>query len=296
MIRSMTAFATRTGTLDGASWAWEMRGVNARGLDIRTRLPEGIDGLESVARSTVSKSLTRGNITLNLRMSYDDTTGGLAMDAAQLDNVLAALGQIEQRAFDMGVTLAQPTAADVLTHRGVILQGRSDAISDNLIKALKDDVQVILTAFIAMRETEGQALRDIIERQLSEISAFVDAADSAALQRKDEARVQMAAALTRVIEDVADADPDRIAQELALIAVKQDVTEEIDRLRAHVVAARDLLDTDIAVGRKLDFLAQEFNREANTLCSKAQSKQLTAIGLDLKACIDQMREQIQNVE
>ena len=197
----------------------------------------------------------------------------------------------------MGVTLAQPTAADVLAQRGVLVAGSSDDDdAAGIAAALANDIKPLLDDFIAMRASEGAALLQVIRDQLDLIDALTDAAAKAAADRAPQVREHLTRALQRVIEDAADMDEQRLAQELALLFVKSDVTEEIDRLAAHVTAARDLLKMDKPAGRKLDFLAQEFNREANTLCAKAQDQALTAIGLDLKAVIDQMREQIQNVE
>jgi len=296
MIHSMTAFASRTGTLGAASWSWDMRGVNARGLDVRLRVPDGIEGLEPAIRAALTQALARGNITVNLRLQREDTTGALALDAVSLDGVLKALDQVQERAFAMGVTLGQPTAADVLSQRGVLVAARSDDDSAALAAALIADAAPLVADFAKMRANEGTALGQVIADQLDQIANLTEAAAEAAEARAPQVRENLTNALRRVISDVADIEEGRIAQELALLAVKSDVTEEIDRLKAHVAAARALLSEDKPMGRKLDFLAQEFNREANTLCAKAQAPALTAIGLDLKAVIDQMREQIQNVE
>lgn len=296
MIKSMTAFASRTGTLGPVSWSWEVRGVNARGLDVRLRLPDGIEGLEAGLRSALSTSLARGNVTANLRLTREESAGALAIDEAQLDGVLSALDAVQERAFAMGVTLAQPTAADVLSQRGVLIAARADDDGAALAAVLRDDIAPLLADFVAMRAAEGAALHSVIEDQLAQIDTLTLAAASAAAERAPQVKSNLTAALKRVLEDVGDMDDSRIAQELAVLAVKSDVTEEIDRLGAHVKAARDLLADPKPAGRKLDFLAQEFNREANTLCAKAQSTALTTIGLNLKAVIDQMREQIQNVE
>ncbi len=296
MIHSMTAFASRTGSLGPVSWVWEMRGVNARGLDLRLRVPEGIEGLEQALRAALTKGLSRGNVTVNLRLSREDTAQSLAIDETQLDAVLSALDAIQERAFAMGVTLGQPTAADVLSQRGVLVPGKAQDDDAALAEALLADIAPLLADFALMRATEGAALASVIEAQLAQIAELTDAAAIAAAERAPRVKENLTAAMRRVLEDVAEVDPARIAQELAVLAVKSDVTEEIDRLKAHVAAARALLGEDKPAGRKLDFLAQEFNREANTLCSKAQASALTAIGLDLKAVIDQMREQIQNVE
>jgi len=296
MIQSMTAFASRTGAMNSASWAWEMRGVNARGLDMRLRIAEGLDGLEQAVRAALSARFSRGNISLTLRVSRDDSAGALILDADQLDRVLAALDQIQERAFEKGVTLAQATSADVLQQRGVVVQGRTEDDAEALVAALLADLEPMLDDFAAMRRAEGTALRTVLLDHLDQIAALTNAAASAAEARLEETRANMTAALRRVVDEAVEADPARIAQELAIIAVKQDVTEEINRLKVHIGAAKALLDDPKPAGRKLDFLAQEFNREANTLCSKSQAAPLTAIGLDLKAVIDQMREQIQNVE
>lgn len=297
MIQSMTAFASRTGAALGATWAWDMRGVNARGLDLRLRLPDGLDGLEHAARAALAARLTRGNVTLTLRLTQDSSTQPLLLDPAQLDRVLGALNEVQERAFAIGVTLGQATAADVLAQRGVILAGQVQEIDNtHLINTLKADLDVLLEEFCQMRHSEGRALQAILDDQLSRIGALTDTAAKIAESRRPEARAHLTAALQRVVRDLPQIDEARLVQELALLSVKYDVTEEIDRLRAHVGAARDLLDDAAPSGRKLDFLMQEFNREANTLCAKAQSTELTRLGLDLKALIEQMREQIQNVE
>lgn len=296
MTHSMTAFASRTGNLGALSWSWDIRGVNARGLDLRLRLPDSIAGLEAAVRAALTKSLSRGNVSVNLRLSREDLGGAISVDESQLDAVLRALDQVQERAFAMGVTLGQPTAADVLAQRGVITAATPEDATDAIATALLADIAPLVAEFVAMRAREGAALQDVLDDQIDQIAALTDAAAIAAQARAPQVRDNLTAALRRVVDDVAEVDPARIAQELALLAVKSDVTEEIDRLKSHVTAARALLGSDAPKGRKLDFLSQEFNREANTLCAKAQAAPLTAIGLDLKAVIDQMREQIQNVE
>jgi uncharacterized protein (TIGR00255 family) len=296
MTHSMTAFASRTGSLGTLSWSWEMRSVNARGLDLRLRLPEGIDGLETALRTALTSALGRGNVTVNLRLTREDAVGTLAVDEAQLDAVLRALDQVQERAFAMGVTLGQPTAADALAQRGVVIAAKPEDATDALAKALLADIAPLVKDFVAMRAQEGAALATVLAAQIDQIGILTAAAAQAAKARAPQVRSNLTSALQRVMEDIAEVDEARLAQELAVLAVKSDVTEEIDRLKAHVGAARDLLATSQPSGRKLDFLSQEFNREANTLCAKAQAAPLTAIGLDLKAVIDQMREQIQNVE
>lgn len=296
MIQSMTAFASRVGALGDSTWSWELRSVNGRGLDLRVRLPEGFSVIEVAGRAALKKQINRGTLTLNLRLSQGDQKADLSVDPTQLDAVLRALDTVQDRAFEIGVTLAQPTAADVLMQRGVLVAGQPAEQSDDLAKALQTDLTALIADFVAMRVAEGAALHDIIAGQIDQIADLTVQATAAASARQADVQTNLTVALQRVLHDVADADPDRVAQELAVLAVKSDVTEELDRLRAHVAAARALLASGAPAGRKLDFLAQEFKREANTLCAKAGAPDLTAIGLDLKAVIDQMREQIQNVE
>ncbi len=293
----MTAFAAHAGSAPGLSWTWEMRGVNGRGLDLRLRLPDGLEAIEAPLRAALSARVARGNVTLTLRMSRESTAASLTLDPGQLDRVLGALAQVQARAQDLGVALDRATAADVLAMRGVVLaDSAAPADHDALGPLVLADLGGLLDAFVAMRAQEGRALEAVLDGQLGLIASLTAQARTLAEARRDEARFNLRAALRRVFEDVPEADETRIAQELALIAVKADITEELDRLTAHVAAARALIADDKPAGRRLDFLAQEFNREANTLCSKAQSAELTRVGLDLKAVIDQMREQVQNVE
>lgn len=295
MIRSMTAFASRQGAHGAVAWDWDLRSVNGRGLDLRLRLPEGIEGLEAAARAALAARLSRGGVTLNLRLSREVGEAGFALDEGRLDRVLAAFELVQSRAFAMGVTLAQPTAADVLSQRGVIVPSLPDADDDGLLAALTADLGALLDGFVAAREAEGRALGAVLGAQVDAIEALTEAAAGAADARREEARAALRAALARVLAE-AEVDEARLAQELALLAVRADVTEEVDRLRAHVAAARDLIASPSPAGRRLDFLTQELNREANTLLSKAGSTALSRIGLDLKAVIDQLREQVQNVE
>ena len=296
MRQSMTGFASLQGGGQGLSWTWELRGVNGKGLDLRLRLPDWIDGLEPAVRKRTGDALTRGNIQISLRLSSDESSSALRLDPALLGAVLDAIGRIEAEAMDRGMTLKPSTAADIVALRGVLTTESSATDHDATRAALLSDFDAVLADFIEMRAREGGMLQDVLVRQLSEIEDLVGAAERAVDAREGERRERLRTQLSRVMEEFGGVDEARLAQELAVIAVKADITEEIDRLRAHVGAARDLLAQDGPVGRKLDFLAQEFNREANTLCSKSGDAALTQTGLALKSAIDQMREQIQNVE
>lgn len=296
MIRSMTGFASASGARAPHSWGWEIRSVNGKGLDLRLRVPDWIDGLEGGLRKQLGDAVSRGNVTCNLRVTREETGGALSVNEVQLETVLRALHRIEQTAMDAGISLAPSKATDIVTMRGVLEQTQTEDDAAALAAALLSEFPAVLSDFNAMRAAEGAALTDLLTTQLAEVEALTAQAATLAEARKDDMAQTLRRNLARVLANSDGVDADRLAQELALIAVKSDVTEEIDRLGAHVAAARDLLAQGGPVGRKLDFLMQEFNREANTLCSKAQNTDLTRVGLALKATIDQMREQVQNVE
>jgi uncharacterized protein (TIGR00255 family) len=295
---SMTGFAARRGAGAGYAWVWDLRSVNGKGLDLRLRLPDWIEGLELAVRAELQKALTRGNVNLTLKVAQEGggEEAAFRLNPRQLAAALAALGEVEAAALAVGVTLRQPTAAEVLTLRGVLDQTQQDQDTGPLRAAILADLPGLLADFAAMRAAEGAALAAALSAQLDRIEAL-----TAEAQREVAARGQTQAdalrdGVARVLAATDTMDETRLAQELALLAVKTDVTEELDRLAAHVAAARAHVADPAPVGRKLDFLMQEFMREANTLCSKAQSLALTRIGLDLKTVIDQMREQVQNVE
>ena len=296
MVQSMTAFASRTGSFGSTTWTWDMRGVNGRGLDLKLRIPEGLSMLETPMRNKAKASLSRGIVTINLRLKHEEMQQGLALDPTQLESVLRALDDIQNQAFSMGVTLSQPSTADVLAQRGVLVASQEEEDLEALQGKVKEDFEALLKDFVAMRAAEGDALEAVLTDQLAQISSLTDQAQIIVKDRATASRDALRDGIDRILGETKDVDAGRLEQELALLAVKQDVTEEIDRLRAHVDAAVGLLKADGPMGRKLDFLSQEFNREANTLCAKSQYAPLTAIGLELKAVIDQMREQIQNVE
>lgn len=298
MITSMTGFAAQKGAGLGYSWAWDIRAVNGKGLDLRLRVPDWIDGLELAARAQVQAAVGRGNVSVGVKVARDGTEGaaGPGVNMAVLASVLQALRVIEDAAMGVGVTLGQATAADVLAHRGVAESTATDEDTAPLRAALLADLPELIADFNAMRATEGAALYGVITAQLDQIAALTTVAGTEAEARREAQAETLKTALARILDNSEGADVARVAQELALIAVKSDVTEELDRLAAHVDAARALLAETAPVGRKFDFLMQEFMREANTLCSKAQALALTRIGLDLKTVIDQMREQVANVE
>jgi uncharacterized protein (TIGR00255 family) len=293
----MTGFADLAGGAEGQAWSWEARSVNGRGLDLRLRLPEGLESLDAPVRATAAKRVARGSVTIGLRFSKG-TSGSLPrLNPVALDAAVAAALAASEAAARGGLDLAPMTAADLLAVRGVV-ETETLAPGENqaLLAQLAAEADTLLAALAAARTAEGVVLGALLAAQVDRIASLVEAARSTAEARAGRSGALLRTRLEAVLAGTTLVDEGRLAQELALIAVRADVTEEIDRLRAHVTAARGLLQADGPVGRKLDFLMQEFNREANTLCSKAGSSELTAIGLELKVAIDQAREQVQNVE
>ncbi|MGR3435581.1 MAG: YicC/YloC family endoribonuclease [Shimia sp.] len=294
MIRSMTAYATLTGAAEGVAWVWEMRGVNGRGLDLRLRLPDWVPGLEPAMRKALNAALGRGNVQVSLRIAREEETGESRLDPQAVARALADIAVIEQAAIEAGVALAPSRATDILVLRGMTGDGGDD-VGGALAAPLMAEIAPLIAAFDEMRIAEGAALAGIVGAQLDEIAALVDEAEAQVPDRRAAQDAQVREGVARLLAET-DLDEARLAQELAQLAIKSDTAEEIDRLRAHVAAARALMTADGPVGRKLDFLTQEFNREANTLCAKAAHAETTRIGLALKVVVDWMREQVQNVE
>lgn len=295
---SMTGFAARRGAGVGHAWAWDLRAVNGKGAELRLRVPDAIEGLEAALRAALQAAVTRGNVSLTLKLMPEGGSQGsaVALNRASLAAGLAALAAVEAEAGARGLALRPSSAAEILALRGILDLSAPEADSAPLRVALLADLPLLLADFAAMRQREGAALAAVIGAQLDRIAGLTAAARDALAPRGEAQAASLRDALARSLAVAGQIDATRMAQELALIAVRTDLTEELDRLAAHVAAARAHLADPGPVGRKLDFLTQELMREANTLCAKAQSLALTRIGLDLKTVIDQMREQVQNVE
>lgn len=296
-LNSMTGFADLAGGAEGLTWVWEARSVNGRGLDLRLRLPEGFEGLDPALRAAFAAVLSRGSITVGLRIGQGARGTGVRFNPAALEAAIEAALAAEAAASARGLSLAPASAADLLGLRGVLEpEGKAPSDSAEVLAALTADAPRLAAALRSARAVEGAAITATLAGHVDRIAELAAAARTAADARRPRQVETLRQRVDALLAAGAPIEEARLAQELALIAVKADVTEELDRLDAHVTAARRLLEAEGPVGRKLDFLTQEFNREVNTLCSKAQSGELTALGLEMKVVVDQLREQVQNVE
>ncbi|MFA7431904.1 MAG: YicC/YloC family endoribonuclease [Rhodospirillaceae bacterium] len=296
-VSSMTGFARAHAeqTAPPLTWTWEARSVNGKGLDIRLRLPPGYEALEIPAREAAAKRFVRGNISLTLTVQVRADT---APGAVQVNQPL--LRQLMDMARDLPPHIAPPTFDGLLAVRGV-LQAADETVMDDDLRtaheaAVLRSLDDALAALAAARDEEGARLTGVLTSQIDTVESLTTQAGQSAQMRPEAARDRLRAQVQALLEAAPALPEDRLTQECALLATKLDVREELDRLIAHIAQARELIAAAGACGRRLDFLCQEFNREANTLCSKAQDTALTRIGLDLKAVIDQMREQVQNIE
>ena len=291
----MTGFARETGVTGPFQWAWEIRSVNGRGLDVRMRVPPGFDVVGEEARAEVQKGFARGQCQLGLSITRAATAARVRVNREVLAGLVDALASVK-----LPEGMRPPSLDGLLAIRGVVEiedEAGTPEAEETLRGALRAAVPKLVAALRDMRRGEGQALKAVIAGQLDEIARLAALAEAHPARTPEAIRERLKSQVDALIEgSSAGLDPARLHQEAVLLAARADVREELDRLKAHVAAARELRSAAGPVGRRLDFLAQEFGREANTLCSKANDVSLSRLGLELKAVIEQFREQVQNVE
>ena len=289
-IASMTGFARAAGTTGAVQWAWEVRSVNGRGLDVRVRVPAGFEAVGETARTALQKTLSRGQIQLSLTMTRSEGAPKVRINETLLANLAQAVARVPR---PEGV--APATMDGLLGIRGVVeAEEEASPDTDSLNRDLTEGVVRLVADLVEARRAEGRQLEEVVSGQVARIAELTQAAEDEPSRRTEAVRARLAASVEALSQT--GLDPERLHQEAVLLAAKADVREELDRLRAHGAAARDLLAAGGPIGRRLDFLAQEFGREANTLCAKAGEIGLSRIGLDLKAVVEQFREQVQNIE
>ncbi len=298
-LKSMTGFARTEGGHGAYRWHWEIRSVNGKSLDCRFRLPAGFEDIEKNLREELSTAIKRGNCQAALQMDRSAAETSVRVNEAVLADVLRASKTVAGAAAAEGLELAPPTTDGLLAIRGVLETAdveEHEADQKALRSAIIASFGEAAKALAAARREEGQKLDEIVRGQIDLIESLTKAAGASPAGSIEAFRQRLKEQVAELLEASPSLSEERLAQEAALLSTKADVREELDRLNAHVAQARELADSDEPVGRRLDFLTQEFNREANTLCSKAADNDLTRIGLDLKAVIDQLKEQVQNVE
>ena len=293
-VASMTGFARIDGEAEGLVFAWELRSVNNRGLDVRLRLPTGFEGLEPQLRKEIGARAARGSVTVGLTVTRSASQSRFRINREALQQILDLV-----RDLDDQIEADPPRLDSLLGLRGVLEtvdEVEEPARREAHERAVAEGFSRALGALLDMRRSEGAALASVIRGRLDEIASLTDAARRTAALQPDALRARLRQMVSQLLDSSTALSEDRLAQEAALLIQRADATEELDRLHAHVEAARGLLEEGGAIGRRLDFLCQELNREANTLCSKSSDLELTRIGLAVKAAVEQLREQVQNLE
>lgn len=293
-LQSMTGFARTQGQLEEISWVWELRSVNGKGLDLRLRIPNGYEALEVKSRNLLKNFFTRGNLQISLSVNQSSASNIPYINQDAVSALLDAAKELQQK---VGGEL--PSAAELMIMRGVVELSEKqldDEQKEKLHAAIFKSLEEAANSLVNMRQSEGLAIAKVLEGQVEKIAQLHSNIEANDARSPEAIKQQLKMQVDKLIENNAEFDEQRIYQEVAILAAKADLQEELDRLVVHVKAAQDLLQSDGPIGRRLDFLAQEFNRECNTICSKSNSAEVTSIGLDMKLIIDQFREQLQNME
>jgi len=293
-LKSMTGFARTSGHCPPWGWAWELKAVNAKGLDVRLRLPPGFDAIEAEARAKITAKLSRGTVYATLSAQREAATPQVRVNEEVLASLIAALDKLPT-----SDKLRSASLDGLLNVRGVVEV--TDASDDESVlaatgKAALAGLDAALADMLQMRAREGAALQQVLSERVNRIATLTQSAEDCPGRQPDAVKARLQRSVEALTGASPALDPARLHQEALLLAAKADVREELDRLKAHVAAARELLASAQPAGRKLDFLAQEFAREANTLCSKSNDAALTSIGMELRVEIEQFREQVQNIE
>jgi len=293
-LASMTGFARSQGSAGGYHWAWELKSVNGKGLDLRLRLPQGWDAIEVPARASAARHLARGNVSATLSAERTGALAAVRVNEEVLAALLETIGRIAPR-----VEASPPSLDGILGLKGVMEiteMEESAAARREAEAAVAAGFEAALSDLVSARRNEGAALARLLETRLVEIARLTAAAEASPARAPEAIRARLAEQVKSIVGTGEKFDSDRLYQEAILLAAKADVREELDRLKAHVDQAHKLIAGGGSIGRRLDFLAQELNREANTLCAKSNDVELTNIGLELKTVVEQFREQVQNLE
>jgi uncharacterized protein (TIGR00255 family) len=293
-LSSMTGFARSHGTSGPYAFEWELKSVNAKGFDLRMRMPPGFDEVETIARKRATEVLSRGTVYANLTVKRGNAQSTIRINEDVLNSVLRIAADLASK-----IDAVAPSVDGLMNIKGVIevVEPEADEVEDKAAKAaVAAAFEEALTALVAMRKREGTSLGEILSQRLDEIETLSKKAEAAPGRKPEAIRARLADQIATLLEASDRFDPDRLTQEALMMATKADIREELDRIASHIAQSREMITKGGPVGRRLDFLSQEFNREVNTCCSKSNDLELTNTGLEMKNVVEQFREQVQNLE
>ena len=298
VINSMTGYASDTILMGDFSLDAEIKSVNSKSFDLKIYLPEYMTFMENDIRQLVSKQIARGSIVLKIKAKQnDEASSNFTLNNDVLNTAIDEIKTIEQKCDEKNIQFSPLTVLDFFSVKGVWEENKiSQTDTVELKSVMLDKLPELIKKFIETRRIEGQGLQAILVEKLSSIMEFIKEIDKVLPDRSRHLKKNFKTALDKIINEQNHVDENRLEQEIALLVIKQDIQEELDRLKVHIVSMQDLVNSSKVVGKKLDFLSQELNREVNTICSKSQYSDLTKLGIEMKTLVDQFREQVQNVE
>ena len=298
VINSMTGYASDTILVGNFSLDAEIKSVNSKSFDLKIYLPEYMTFMENDIRQLVSKQIARGSIVLKIKAKHnDEASSNFTLNNEVLNTAIDEIKTIEQKCDEKNIQFSPLTVLDFFSVKGVWEENKiSQTDTVELKSVMLDKLPELIKKFIETRRIEGQGLQAILVEKLSSIMEFIKEIDKVLPDRSRHLKKNFKTALDKIINEQNQVDENRLEQEIALLVIKQDIQEELDRLKVHIVSMQDLVNSSKVVGKKLDFLSQELNREVNTICSKSQYSDLTKLGIEMKTLVDQFREQVQNVE
>ena len=294
----MTGYASDTILVGDFSLDAEIKSVNSKSFDLKIYLPEYMTFMENDIRQLVSKQIARGSIVLKIKAKHnDEASSNFTLNNEVLNTAIDEIKTIEQKCDEKNIQFSPLTVLDFFSVKGVWEENKiSQTDTVELKSVILDKLPELIKKFIETRRIEGQGLQAILVEKLSSIMEFIQEIDKILPDRTRHLKKNFKTALDKIINEQNQVDENRLEQEIALLVIKQDIQEELDRLKVHIVSMQDLVNSSKVVGKKLDFLSQELNREVNTICSKSQYSDLTKLGIEMKTLVDQFREQVQNVE
>ena len=294
----MTGYASDTILVGDFSLDAEIKSVNSKSFDLKIYLPEYMTFMENDIRQLVSKQIARGSIVLKIKAKHnDEASSNFTLNNEVLNTAIDEIKTIEQKCDEKNIQFSPLTVLDFFSVKGVWEENKiSQTDTVELKSVMLDKLPELIKKFIETRRIEGQGLQAILVEKLSSIMEFIKEIDRILPERSRHLKKNFKTALDKIINEQNQVDENRLEQEIALLVIKQDIQEELDRLKVHIVSMQDLVNSSNVVGKKLDFLSQELNREVNTICSKSQYSDLTKLGIEMKTLVDQFREQVQNVE